>query len=161
VSSAYVSAVIASVRVSRFVVMKRIKRPGGRNEMHGPRTRGLLRDEEGAVSLEMLLWVVLFLQFTMLTMDIGWVYWKHSEMWTVAGETVRETSLGALDANQSAVEAYVQERLDPGYAVTFIDNATTQTVTISANAADMSLLGMVTFFFDQMNASATMMVERP
>ena len=48
-----------------------------------------LRDEKGAVTIEFVLWVPIFVGLLVLVTDASIIYLTHSEMWNVARDTTR------------------------------------------------------------------------
>ncbi len=53
-----------------------------------------LRDEKGAVTIEFVLWVPIFVGLFVLVTDASIIYLTHSEMWSVARDTTRRMTTG-------------------------------------------------------------------
>lgn len=56
----------------------------------------LLRDEKGAVTIEFVLWVPIFVSMLVFVTDASIIYLTHSEMWNVARDTSRRMSTEEL-----------------------------------------------------------------
>ena len=52
----------------------------------------MLRDEKGAVTIEFVLWVPIFVGLLVFVTDASIIYLTHSEMWNVARDTSRRMS---------------------------------------------------------------------
>ncbi len=55
-----------------------------------------LRDETGAVTIEFVLWVPIFVGLLVFVTDASIIYLTHSEMWSVARDTTRRMTTGEI-----------------------------------------------------------------
>jgi len=117
-------------------------------------------ETEGFQSLEMLVWTVFFLQLSTLAIDVTMLYGRHAEMWTVARDAVRQTAMGALEADTASVQAFVQDRLDASYTASLSEvPGQTYTVTITASLDGLEFVPILDFVAEEMAARVTMVQE--
>ena len=86
-----------------------------------------LRDEKGAVTIEFVLWVPIFVGLFVLVTDANIIYLTHSEMWSVARDTTRRMTTGQITTRAEAADyaaahlflgsrTYVIDPTDPALA---------------------------------------------
>ena len=63
-----------------------------------------LRDEKGAVTIEFVLWVPIFVGLFVFVTDASIVYLTHSEMWSVARDTTRRMTTGQITSRAQAAD---------------------------------------------------------
>ncbi len=63
-----------------------------------------LGDEKGAVTIEFVLWVPIFVGLLVFVTDASIIYLTHSEMWSVARDTVRRMTTGEITSDAEVVE---------------------------------------------------------
>ncbi|MDT8343182.1 MAG: TadE/TadG family type IV pilus assembly protein [Thermohalobaculum sp.] len=69
-----------------------------------------LRNERGTATMEILLWLPLFLFLVFLTVDASILYWRHGEMWNVARDVARTLASGAIAADEASLDDFVKQR---------------------------------------------------
>jgi hypothetical protein len=128
--------------------------------------RRLLVDERGSVTAEVLLWIPIFAELTLLTFDVFWAYWLNAEMWNVAFGAVREVARGNFDvmlgpdaSMEMIVRDWVWAQLGAGYAVTYAETTAYHVVTIQADVERMSVFGSLADVLPSVQASVTMAKE--
>jgi len=122
-----------------------------------------LGDEKGAVTIEFVLWVPIFVGLFVLVTDASIIYLTHSEMWSVARDTTRRMTTGEFttDAearNYAAAHLFLGSRtyvIDPELASSDLN------ITIAIGLDDAAIFG---FFFKEilgrsLVASVTMRKE--
>ena len=63
-----------------------------------------VRDEKGAVTIEFVLWVPIFVGLFVLVTDASIIYLTHSEMWSVARDTTRRMTTGQITTRAEAAD---------------------------------------------------------
>ena len=76
-------------------------------QMVGRRLSGFRKDEDGAVSVEFVLWLPVFLAVMVLIVDTTLVYSAEARLWDAARDATRQLSLYQLSEDE--VEDYVRE----------------------------------------------------
>ena len=61
-----------------------------------------LRDETGAVTIEFVLWVPIFIGLFVFVTDASIIYLTHSEMWSAARDTTRRMTTGEITSRAQA-----------------------------------------------------------
>ena len=61
-----------------------------------------LRNETGAVTIEFVLWVPIFVGLLVFVTDASIIYLTHSEMWSVARDTTRRMTTGEITTRAQA-----------------------------------------------------------
>jgi hypothetical protein len=61
-----------------------------------------LGDEKGAVTIEFVLWVPIFVGLLVFVTDASIIYLTHSEMWSVARDTTRRMTTGEITTDNQA-----------------------------------------------------------
>jgi len=61
-----------------------------------------LGDKKGAVTIEFVLWVPIFVGLLVLVTDASIIYLTHSEMWSVARDTTRRMTTGQITTRDQA-----------------------------------------------------------
>ncbi len=105
-----------------------------------------LRAEKGAVTIEFVLWVPVFVSLLVFVTDASIIYLTHSEMWNVARDTTRrmtteEFTTVAEARDYAAAHLFLGERtyvVDP-------DFGGEMNVTIAISLDDATIFG---FFFE-------------
>lgn len=127
--------------------------------------RGLVFDERGSVTVEVMLWLPVFVELLLLSFDVFWAFWLNAEMWNVAYGAVREVTRGNFDIllvqtdMESIVRQWVQAQLGSGYAVSYLETATHHVVTVDADVDRMSVFGNLSDVLPSVSASVTMAKE--
>lgn len=127
------------------------------------RSRGktFKKDTDGAVSVEFVLWMPLFMVIIMLIADTSVFFTSQSNYWSVARDTARLASRHAL--TESAAEIYATQQATSLWGAPTADvimNGSTVTVNLSAPASSISIFNTLTFFTDgNLNASITQSME--
>ena len=103
------------------------------------------RDETGALTIEFVLWVPLFMALLVIVIDATTIYVTHTEMWNVARDTARRMVTGHVE-NVSEAEAYAHNALNLrqlyNYDVDiYYEEDVSAEVIIRFGVADMSILG--------------------
>ena len=122
-----------------------------------------LGDEKGAVTIEFVLWVPIFVGLFVFVTDASIVYLTHSEMWSVARDTTRRMTTGQITSRAQAAE-YAASHLFLGSRTYVIDpdfDSADMNVTIAIGLDDAAIFG---FFFKEilgrsLVASVTMRKE--
>jgi Flp pilus assembly protein TadG len=122
-----------------------------------------LRAEKGAVTIEFVLWVPIFVGLFVFVTDASIVYLTHSEMWNVARDTTRRMTTGEITSDSEVVD-YAAARLFLGRRTYVIDpnfGTADLNVTIAIGLDDAAIFG---FFFESilgrsLMASVTMRKE--
>ncbi|MFQ5535702.1 MAG: TadE/TadG family type IV pilus assembly protein [Sphingomonadales bacterium] len=123
-----------------------------------------LRDETGAVTIEFVLWVPVFVSMLVFVTDASIIYLTHSEMWNVARDTTRRMTTGEI-TSQAEARDYAAAHLFLGQRTYVIDPSDPKfaemNVTIAIGLGDATIFG---FFFEsilgrELVASVTMRRE--
>ena len=122
-----------------------------------------LGDETGAVTIEFVLWVPIFVGLLVFVTDASIIYLTHSEMWSVARDTTRRMTTGEITTVAEARD-YAAAHLFLGNRTYVIDTDTTSAdmnVTIAIGLDGAAIFG---FFFEpilgqSLVASVTMRKE--
>ncbi len=104
-----------------------------------------LRDEKGAVTIEFVLWVPIFVGLFVFVTDASIIYLTHSEMWSVARDTSRRMTTEQFTTPAQARD-YAAAHLFLGSRTYVIDPdfAGDMNVTIAIGLDDAAIFG---FFF--------------
>ncbi len=104
-----------------------------------------LRDETGAVTIEFVLWVPIFVGLLVLVTDASIIYLTHSEMWNVARDTTRRMTTEQITTKAEA-RNYAAAHLFLGARTYVIDPdfGGDMNVTIAIGLDDAAIFG---FFF--------------
>jgi Flp pilus assembly pilin Flp len=104
-----------------------------------------LRDEKGAVTIEFVLWVPIFVGLLVLVTDASIIYLTHSEMWNVARDTTRRMTTEQI-TNSAEARDYAAAHLFLGARTYVIDPdfGGDMNVTIAIGLDDAAIFG---FFF--------------
>ena len=104
-----------------------------------------LRDEKGAVTIEFVLWVPIFVGLLVLVTDASIIYLTHSEMWNVARDTTRRMTTEQITTTAEARD-YAAAHLFLGARTYVIDPdfGGDMNVTIAIGLDDAAIFG---FFF--------------
>ena len=115
------------------------------------RKRGLAESDDGAVSVEFMLWMPLIFTIILFTVDVALIYLKQADMWNVARDQARRMS---VDSSYNPTATQLKQNL-----FTSLQNASSisatatgggsanagvdKVVTISVGLCDASLFGVV------------------
>ena len=105
-----------------------------------------LRAEKGAVTIEFVLWVPIFIGLFVFVTDASIIYLTHSEMWNVARDTTRRMTTEEI-TNDAEVRDYAAARLFLGSRTYVIDpkfSTADLNITIAIGLDDAAIFG---FFF--------------
>ena len=104
-----------------------------------------LRAEKGAVTIEFILWVPIFVGLLVFVTDASIIYLTHSEMWSVARDTTRRMTTGQF-TTPAQVRDYAAAHLFLGSRTYVIDPdiGGDMSVTIAIGLGDATIFG---FFF--------------
>ena len=104
-----------------------------------------LRDEKGAVTIEFVLWVPIFVGLFIFVTDASIIYLTHSEMWNVARDTTRRMTTEQI-TNGVEARDYAAAHLFLGSRTYVIDPdfGGEMNVTIAIGLDDAAIFG---FFF--------------
>ena len=105
-----------------------------------------LRDETGAVTIEFVLWVPIFVGLLVFVADASIIYLTHSEMWSVARDTTRRMTTEEI-TNDAEARDYAAARLFLGSRTYVIDpefSTADLNITIAIGLDDAAIFG---FFF--------------
>ncbi len=105
-----------------------------------------LRAETGAVTIEFILWVPVFIGLLVFVTDVSIIYLTHSEMWSVARDTTRRMTTGQFTTPAQARD-YAAARLFLGQRTYVIDpefNSADMNIKIAIGLGDAAVFG---FFF--------------
>ncbi len=122
-----------------------------------------LGDEKGAVTIEFVLWVPVFVGLLVFVTDASVIYLTHSEMWSVARDTTRRMTTGEITTDAEARD-YAAAHLFLGERTYVIDTgpvSADMNVTIAIGLDGAAIFG---FFFEpilgrSLVASVTMRKE--
>ncbi len=122
-----------------------------------------LRAEKGAVTIEFVLWVPIFVGLFVFVTDASIIYLTHSEMWSAARDTTRRMTTGEITTKAEARD-YTAARLFLGSRTYVIDPELASSdlnITIAIGLDDAAIFG---FFFkpilgQSLVASVTMRKE--
>jgi Flp pilus assembly protein TadG len=105
-----------------------------------------LRDEKGAVTIEFVLWVPIFVGLLVFVTDASIIYLTHSEMWSVARDTTRRMTTGQITSRAEARD-YAASRLFLGSRTYVVDPdfGGEMNVTIAVGLDGAAIFG---FFFE-------------
>jgi hypothetical protein len=105
-----------------------------------------LRDEKGAVTIEFVLWVPIFVGLLVFVTDASIIYLTHSEMWSVARDTTRRMTTGEISSDAEVVD-YAAAHLFLGRRTYVIDPdfGGEMNVTIAVGLDGAAIFG---FFFE-------------
>ena len=105
-----------------------------------------LRDEKGAVTIEFVLWVPIFVSLLVFVTDASIIYLTHSEMWNVARDTTRRMTTRQITTPTEARD-FAAARLFLGERTYVIepDFGGEMNVTIAIGLDDATIFG---FFFE-------------
>jgi len=101
------------------------------------------RDERGSVTIEFVIWVVPFLFMLAATVDASMLYLTHTEMWNVARDIARRTSIGDIASESEALD-YARDELHQfgnDYEIS-VDISSDIEVNIWTNFKDASVFGI-------------------
>ncbi|MEE8333757.1 MAG: TadE family protein [Alphaproteobacteria bacterium] len=123
-------------------------------------SRALIREEKGAVAVEMGLCSVFFVMLITGMISFGSVFFIQGNMADAARDTARRVALGQM----TPVEAntFAQDRLvnwGMTYTVTATNDGTDATVQISVPMADAAIIDYLGMFSGNLRAAVTMPVE--
>ncbi len=106
-----------------------------------------LRAEKGAVTIEFVLWVPIFIGLFVFVTDASIIYLTHSEMWSAARDTTRRMTTGEITTKAEARD-YTAARLFLGSRTYVIDPdfGSEMNVTIAIGLDDAAIFG---FFFKE------------
>ena len=102
-------------------------------------------DDSGAVTVEFVLWVPVFMTILWLVADASLLFFSNTKMWRVASDTTRQVAVGALDTAEA--EAFARNRSAQGkhYLVNVTSNGTIVTTNISIDIGDVSFTKLFAF----------------
>ncbi len=105
-----------------------------------------LRAEKGAVTIEFVLWVPVFVSLLVFVTDASIIYLTHSEMWNVARDTTRRMTTEEFTSD-AEVRDYASAHLFLGSRTYVIDPdfGGEMNVTIAIGLDDAAIFG---FFFE-------------
>ena len=105
-----------------------------------------LRDDRGSQTIEVVLWIPIFVALLVIVIDASMLYLTQTEMWNVARDTARRVTTGKFETTTDA-ENYANQQLhlysnnNGLYTVNVTDGAVVQVV-ISVGAGDVSFAGL-------------------
>ena len=105
-----------------------------------------LRAEKGAVTIEFILWVPIFVGLLVFVTDASIIYLTHSEMWSVARDTTRRMTTGQFTTPAQARD-YAAAHLFLGQRTYVIDpdfTSADMNIKIAIGLGDAAVFG---FFF--------------
>lgn len=112
------------------------------------RCRQALRREDGAATIEVVLWLPFFLGLFSLMVDISMIFNNQSRIMRIIQDGNRNMSIGRLETT-AATETYIEGRVAPisaSAAATTTYNQGLITTTVSVPLADLDLLGIAWVF---------------
>jgi len=127
--------------------------------MAAPLTR-FRRDETGAASVELVVWLPFFLGLFFLLVDTSVTFFQYARMWDTARDGARQMSVGTLGRSQEELDNFVAARLGSGFTGVFTGGSTTSlTVSISGTSEAMGVFGIVSSVAGGLDARVTMATE--
>ncbi len=106
-----------------------------------------LRDDRGSQTIEIILWIPIFVALLTIVIDATTLYLTHTEMSNVARDTARRITTGHI-MNKTDAEAHAASAMslrDYPYVVSATNDLNTGVeVVISVNVKDMSIIGYLT-----------------
>ena len=121
------------------------------------------RNDHGSATAEMVVWLPLFVDLVLMTVDVSHVYWRHAQMWTAAFDAVRQVAMGSFDGEAAPVPDmvtwYVNESLGPDYTATYERTEQHHRVSISLDLDRLSLLGSIVSMPETLTASVSIARE--
>ena len=110
-----------------------------------------LRDDRGSQTIEIVLWIPIFVALLVIIIDASTLYLTQSEMWNVARDTARRMTTGALTTEADAEDyANMQLRLYVKNSGLYSVDASYDpvvVVAISVGAGEVSFSGLRYFGF--------------
>ena len=114
-----------------------------------------LRDDRGSQTIEIVLWIPIFVALLVIIIDASTLYLTQTEMWNVARDTARRITTGKFDVkiggefvlDKDAAEAWADAQLNLYtnngglYSIEASDDPVVQVV-ISVGAGDISFTGL-------------------
>lgn len=121
------------------------------------RPRSLTRADDGAVSVEFMLWMPLIFTIILFTVDVALIYVKQAEMWTVARDQARRISVSSsYNPTQAQIRALLFSSLSSATVTTSGATVagTDKVVTIQVPLCTASLFGVVGCYDNTLNLTA-------
>ena len=122
--------------------------------MYGPiseaakRLKRFVQDNQGAVTVEAVVWLPIYLLFFGLIADVSMMFHGQARAQRIAYDANRQVSIGAL-GSESAVEQAVLARVKafcPGAKVNTTFGASTVATTVTMPAKDLTVIGTFATF---------------
>lgn len=121
------------------------------------RRRGLVRADDGAVTVEFMLWVPLIFTIILFSIDVALIYLKQADMWNVARDQSRRMSVDSTyNPTQSQIQALLFSSLSSATVTTSGATlaGTDKVVTIQVPLCTASLFGVVGCYNNSLNLTA-------
>jgi len=121
------------------------------------RRRGLAKSDDGAVTVEFMLWMPLIFTIILFTVDVALIYLKQADMWTVARDQSRRMSVDSTyNPTQAQVRALLFSSLSSATVTTSGATVagTDKVVTIQVPLCTASLFGVVGCYDNSLNLTA-------
>jgi len=127
-----------------------------------PRSPRFGDDEDGAASVEMVLWLPVFILILAFILDVTMTMLAHSLMWDVARDTVRQLSLGRMDAVQAVDHARVAAQMSSTTpTVTASDAGPEVWIEITLPIADVTMFNFIGIAGSETISAKAIMMEEP
>lgn len=110
--------------------------------------RAYLRDERGAATIELVVWLPFFFLLFFVVVDASVFYWRYTTMWDATRDLVREVSVRRIidrraPTLQADMQAYINTRLSPEYDVAIADVLTPDPVVqVSTDVGNLTVFGL-------------------
>lgn len=132
--------------------------------LRGPvnRLRRFRKNEDGAVTVELVLWVPVFMIILMLVVDASMLFVTQSNFWGVARDSARRVAVNTMTGTEA--ETWALDEASFGSVVPTVDVDTTGgnvTVTISTPFSDVDVFGLLGLSNLNLIAEVTQRIETP
>ena len=121
----------------------------------GHEARRFFTDEDGSFTIESVVWMPIFAILIAVIMNVSLVFFSESQMMRVVQDANRAFSLGRFE-NELETETYILAQLDhmdANFVVETTISGGVITTQVSAPAADLMPLNLMTSAFDSVDVS--------
>jgi Flp pilus assembly protein TadG len=106
-----------------------------------------LRDEQGAATIELVVWIPFVFALFFLVVDASVFYWQYATLWDTARDAARQISIGTMAPSSADVTTFAQSRMGT-MATGFVSDSGSINpgVEVRATFGSMTLLQSLTVF---------------
>ncbi|MEM7497372.1 MAG: TadE/TadG family type IV pilus assembly protein [Pseudomonadota bacterium] len=123
------------------------------------RLPAFLRDERGAATIELVIWIPFFFALFLFVVDLSVLFFSYARMWNVTRDAARDISIGLVAPTTAGLQAEVDAKLGSIFTGRVSADGAIYTVVVESPTDLMSPFGFLKPVADNMIATVVISSE--